>query len=262
MIVDLERRWLNDDMPCLRRNPEMFFFSNGKETLAHPSSKVQAEWNRAKEVCATCPVLEKCARDNLGEVEGVWGGLDPAQRIKLRVAHSANVRKLRGPVKKEYAKLAYDLREERKLPWSEIARLIGINNGTAQYLHGWWVDCLEARAKRTAKKVVDVELPEATVTELHPNAQFPQAPPTTGDAWVRYGRRVVYGLYLGQTEDDQWFSFKVKLLGPEYSVGWFKAEDVKLTKPITRNVLTRVGKGSRIYGTVISPRGGRAAEAG
>ena len=259
VIVDLSKRWQCEEMPCLRRNPEMFFFSNGKETLAHPSAKVQAQWDRAKEVCYTCPVMRECGRDNLGEVEGVWGGMDPAQRIKLRFKHSENVHKLTGPVKVRYAQLAYMLREDRNLPFSEIARIIGIRNQTAMYLWNWYKSWLDEQRKAAA--VRDLELPEpGTVTDISPNAAFPENPPAEGDAWVRYGRRVVFGYYLGQTEDDAWISLKVKLLGPEYSVGWFKAEDVKMTRKTARNVLTRVGKGSRIYGTALSRRG--TAEAG
>lgn len=259
MIVDLSQRWRSEEMPCLRRNPEMFFFSNGKETLAHPSHKVQEKWDRAKRVCQTCPFKKECARDNLGEVEGVWGGLDPAQRIQLRATHSINVRRLNGPVKAEYAKLAHYLRKDRNYPWSDVARIIGINVPTSQYLYDWHEERLKERARRVAEKqkaVADLELPEV----ISINAEFPENSPAEGDGWVRYGRRVVYGYYLGQTEDDQWIQLKVKLLGPEYSVGWFKAEDVKLTRGVARNVLTRVGKGSRIYGTALSRRG--ASQAG
>jgi len=259
MIVDLSKRWQNDDMPCLRRNPEMFFSDTGTDGLARPTQKTQREWDRAKAVCATCPVIKECARDNLGEMEGVWGGLDPAQRIRLRSTHSFNVRKLTGPVKLEYAKLAHMLRTERKLGFQDIGRIIGIGPQTAQYLWQWYVDW-EKLQKAETPKVVDLELPEPK--KISANAEWPKTSPVHGDAWIRYARRVVYGHYLGQTEDDAWYSFRVRLAGVEYSVAWFKAEDVKFTRDVARVVLTRVGKGSRIYGTALSPDHRRTSQAG
>lgn len=261
MIVDLDKKWMNSAMPCRTKDPEMFFFNNGQGTLLHPSPKVQKEWNRAKAVCGSCPVMRECARDNLGEFEGVWGGLDPAQRIKLRARHAQKVHKLTGPVKEEYAKLAYDLRVGRRLPISDVARIMGLTPPAVQYLHDWWKKHLTTKAEAPA--VIDLELPEeavATVTEITPNAEFPDRPPKEGDAWIRYGRRVVWGYYLGQTADDRWYLFRAKLQTQEHSACWFKAEDVKLTRKVARKVETRAGNGSRIYGTTISQR--RPAEAG
>lgn len=262
MIVDLNKRWMTDDLPCLRREPEMFFVDHGQESYMNPGPKVQYAWDRAKAVCATCPVMKQCARDNLGELDGVWGGLDPAQRIKLRAQHAANIRRLTGPVKEEYAALAYMLREERKLPWADVGRIIGAGSATAQYLYDLHKDTL--REQEEPAEVMPLELPETvTVTQINANARFPQRAPKQGDGWVRYGRRVVWGYYLGQTEDDEWFSFKIKLLAQEYSVCWIKAEDVKLTKKVARNVLVRSGShGSRIYGTPYITGRGRGSQAG
>lgn len=259
MIVDLSKRWMGEDMACLRRNPEMFFIDHGPQSLSSPGHKLQQAWDRAKKVCETCPVIRECARDSLGELEGVWGGLDPLQRMQLRAQHGRRIHELEGPLKQEYAKLAYDLRADRNLPWNEIGRLIGVSHAVAQYLHDWHVDWL------SKQEVTDLELPEqdSAPGETHVNARFPSKPPKEGDAWIRYGRRVVWGYYLGQTEDDAWFNFKVKLLSREYSVCWIKAQDVKFTRNVTRNVLVRSGKsGSRIYGTHLSPRRGEPAQAG
>ena len=259
MIVDLRKSWMGDDMPCLRKNPEMFFFDHGPGTLLHPSRRAQEEWNRAKRVCADCPVIRQCARDNLGEIEGVWGGMDPAQRVRLRTEHARKVRMLDGKVKEEYAKLAYDLRTERRLPWSEIGRIMGFDFATAQYLCDWWKLYLGVHAP--AEAVVDLELPPDPEDEEEvPVVEFPDRPPKEGDAWIRYGRRVVWGYYLGQTEDDRWYHFRARLQNQDHSTCWFKAEDVKLVRKVTRTVETRVGNESRIYGTTIGHR--RPAKAG
>lgn len=266
MIVDLNKRWMDENnMACVTKEPEMFFIDISTGTLANPGRKIQAKWDRAKAVCATCPVMQECARDNLGEVEGVWGGLDPTQRVELRVRHANNVRRLTGALKVEYAKLAHDLRQKSRYSYAEIGRIMGLPYPTTQYLEEWYFGWLAENpepVKTKPGKVTDVELPLADVLEI--KLEFPENPPASGaDAWIKYGRRVVHGNYLGQTEDDAWYYFKIKLLGPEYSVCWIKAEDVKLCRDVTRNVLKRVGNGSRIYGSTSKSKGDRrAAEAG
>lgn len=265
MIVDLRKAWMNDAMPCLRKNPEMFFGDFGTETMANPSKKVQAKWDRAKNVCLDCPVMMQCARDNLGEIEGVWGGLDPAQRIKLRAKHATQVRALEGPEKLRYATMAHNLRTQQKYAWTDIGRIMGFSHSVAQYLGEWYDDWAAAQEAEREAKTKDLELPEpvATVTEIGPNASFPTTPPKEGDAWIRYGRRVVWGYYLGQTEDDAWHQYRIKILAGEWSVCWIKAEDVKLVRSVTRTVMTRVGKsGSRIYGTRVSKGAGQGTQAG
>lgn len=260
MIVDLEKRWMDKhNMACVNKNPEMFFVDIGQETLANPSRKVQRLWNRAKAVCNTCPVMRECARDNLGEHEGVWGGLDPKQRVELRVQHAHNVRRLTGSLKEEYAALAYYLRHERRLPFGEIGRLMGLPFNTCQYLYDWEIARRNDIAEPPA--VEDLELPDDLADVVEIKVDFPDKPPASGaDLWVRYGRRVTHGYYLGQTEDDAWFYVKIKLLASEYSICWIKSEDVKLARNVARNVLTRVGNGSRIYGEATGSR--KPAEAG
>lgn len=252
MIVDLGKRWL-DKAICTTKNPELFFTDHGQESLSNPSARVQRLWDAAKEVCAQCPVMKECARDNLGEVDGVWGGLDPAQRIQLRAQHATNIKKLQGPLKQEYMDLVWELRVNRHVSASDTARIIGVGVATVFYLYDLERQRREDLERRAEKALEAISGPvEAEVIELPPPPEFPAKPPAEGDAWVRYGRRVVWGYYLGQTDDDQWFYLKIKLLAQEYSVCWIKAEDIKLVKPVARNVLTRVGNGSRIYGTALT----------
>jgi WhiB family redox-sensing transcriptional regulator len=61
---------------CLAHDPEAWF---GDLTSQQ----------HAKAICADCPVRVSCLAHALteGEDEGVWGGLDPAERRTLRRAH-------------------------------------------------------------------------------------------------------------------------------------------------------------------------------
>jgi hypothetical protein len=253
-------------MACLKADPELFFTDHGTMTLAHPTAKVRKQWDKAKAVCETCPVMRECARDFLGEVEGVWGGLDPYERTRMRHRRNAAIR--RGEGSEEYiayAKLVYELREgltfeNKPKPINDIARLMGIAPSLVSSLHEWYTEYRKTLAKPVRKRldsVEDLELPE-TEDEVHP---FPEMPPRNGDGWFRYGRRVTWGYYLGQTEDDQWFHVRLKA-GHDSSNAWLKAEDVHLTRSVGRTVLPRIGsQGSRIYGTVLSTshRGVKAA---
>ncbi len=247
MIVDLERRWIKrEDLPCKQHDPELFFTDNGAD-FARISRKVRAQWEKAKDICLDCPVMLLCARDGLGESDGIWGGTDPLERRTARGLNSVRVRKLEGPDKEEYAATAYYLLKERKQGAQEIARLLGVGVGTATYLIEWHKAWLKEQAE--APKVVDLELPEADVVPI--KIDFPKNAPKNGDGWVRYNRRVVAGHYLGQTEDDAWFFFRLKLVGGEYSPCWILADDVKMTRDMPRCVLVRSGShGSRIYGSV------------
>lgn len=113
-------------------------------TLDNPSKRVVEAWNKAKTVCRGCPVRVQCARDSLGEVEGVWGGYDPAQRRALRWRHSQTVRAMQGPKKKEYAAFVAKLHDQMNMPFKSIARVIGITHATVLHLYAWHQDELKA----------------------------------------------------------------------------------------------------------------------
>lgn len=245
MVVDLEKRWLPKAL-CATKRPELFFTDHGTETLANPSEKVKATWEHAKRICRQCPVREECARDYLGEVEGIWGGLDPSERIKLRKENTANILASEGADRQEYIDTILILRG-RKMPWQEVARVIGTNMSTVIALND------EHEKAEAVRRQEDARQPslDNVVIPIAPT-EFPDKAPTDGDGWARYNRRVVWGYYLGQTDDNEWYCMKLRLLSSDYSVCWIKAEDVKLTKPVARTVMTRVGNGSRIYGTTLS----------
>lgn len=73
-----------DDAAC-RERPDVDFFPFPEDVHAI---------GRAKEVCANCPVVEECLvyaiRTRQGD--GVWGGLTPKERAKLRRKWMEDVR--------------------------------------------------------------------------------------------------------------------------------------------------------------------------
>lgn len=231
-----------------------FFVDHGPAQYKRPGRKLLEAWSRAKEICEFCPVRLECARDSLGEHEGVWGGLDPAERSVLRKLHSVQVRRMDGDDKQEYAELAHRLRNGFKYQTRDVSRIMGVTEGTVAYLVDWYNDYLASQPKETAE-VVTLELPDA------PLRPWPVKDPENGDAWVRYAGGVVRGYYLGQTEDGAWFFMKAAL-SKEDSSAWFKAQDVQMRRTMPRNVRRRVGNESRIYGTSLSRYSGDLKQAG
>lgn len=75
--------WQFDGL-CRTTSPEVFFHPEGERG---PARRRRDE--RAKEVCAVCPVLEQCRTHALAlrEPYGVWGGMTEDERA----AHHAEV---------------------------------------------------------------------------------------------------------------------------------------------------------------------------
>lgn len=242
MIVDLDRKWIGR-AACAGLPSGTFFIDHATKALESPTAKVQAQWDQAKKVCATCPVLELCARDSLGEIDGVWGGLDPAERQRLRVANSQRVRRMSDVEKQEWAETAYHLNRQRGMPFQDVARVMGVSIQTCKHLSELHAE----KIMEEAKSAKDTIVPDKTVRHV----PWPKVAPSEGDGWVQYCGRVVRGYYLGQTADDEWIFMKVPL-SKEYSSAWFKAEDVKILRRLQRKTLRRAGETSRIYGTTIS----------
>lgn len=66
----------HDRAACRGAGPAMWFPDRG-----HPLSVGSVA---AKAVCAGCPVRAECGIAGLGERTGIWGGLDGAERRRLR----------------------------------------------------------------------------------------------------------------------------------------------------------------------------------
>lgn len=63
---------------------------------AKPTESDPKVWDRAKSLCATCPVRTPCLDHAIGhgETDGVWGGLDPAERrLEARRVRRRSTRK-------------------------------------------------------------------------------------------------------------------------------------------------------------------------
>lgn len=288
MIVDLQRRWLTD-AACRSMPNDLFFYDTNVRLTEPPTRKALEAWAEAKAVCETCPVLRQCARDSIGEPDGVWGGMDPLQRHRVRASNSARVRKLPREEKREYALLARQLTERRD-NIQDTARRLGLTTGTIGYLKDWLKEdetspaavavavAAEAESKELVKELVARRTGGATLKEivsdtgltmhrvrkiLHDadpellslrggTGPFPRRPPENGDGWVRYGGTFVDAAYVGQTEDGEWFQMRMNLYQGN-STGWFRKRDVALCRNVVRTVKNRLGtNGSRIYATPLN----------
>lgn len=67
-----------DRAACVGENPELFFpIASGPRAAGQIAE--------AKAVCARCPVIERCLQFAAANgYEGVWGGLDDAERRRFR----------------------------------------------------------------------------------------------------------------------------------------------------------------------------------
>lgn len=65
-----------DHANCIGLDADLFFPERGKNT------------NEAKRVCAACTVRNECAEYalNFPETFGIWGGLSPVERKRIRGA--------------------------------------------------------------------------------------------------------------------------------------------------------------------------------
>jgi WhiB family redox-sensing transcriptional regulator len=68
-----------DEAACLKENPELFF-------PIGTTGPAVGQVERAKRVCAGCPVRQDCLQWALsaGVDHGVWGGLDDLERRALK----------------------------------------------------------------------------------------------------------------------------------------------------------------------------------
>ena len=64
--------------PCATSDPEMFFLPKGLQATM--------EMRMAKKLCEECPVKAECLTYALeaNEPYGIWGGLTPSERGRLR----------------------------------------------------------------------------------------------------------------------------------------------------------------------------------
>lgn len=65
---------------CRGQNSEVFYHPDGERGRA----RAQRE-NRAKAICASCPVINNCREHalNVEEPYGIWGGMSESERMNL-----------------------------------------------------------------------------------------------------------------------------------------------------------------------------------
>ena len=90
MLIDRLPRPTNDDWQwqinaACRGMPVSFFFHPWGERGSNREERIE----RAKRVCADCPVIDTCRRHALDVQEpyGVWGGLSEDERLVLLNRH-------------------------------------------------------------------------------------------------------------------------------------------------------------------------------
>ena len=85
MTPEGDTSWM-DAAACLGANPETFFPVTDRAGRISRTPQNLARIAEAKRYCRGCDVQAEClqmARDN-GLHDGVWGGLDPEERRKVR----------------------------------------------------------------------------------------------------------------------------------------------------------------------------------
>jgi len=80
-----------DEAACKDADPEIFF--------EEPRGKArEQQYEAAKAICATCPVVAECLAESLRDIStyayGVWGGTSPSER--QQIAPPPRVYRLRG----------------------------------------------------------------------------------------------------------------------------------------------------------------------
>lgn len=83
-MPDLRPPWHYEDPLCAEVGTEIFFAPDKDDPMYRFSSGI-ADYRYAREICKKCPHQSECAEWGvLYETHGMWGGLTPQQRSRLR----------------------------------------------------------------------------------------------------------------------------------------------------------------------------------
>lgn len=232
VLYDPKRTWAPRGA-CRWADPEMFYAPGWGQLDRTPPPSAQARWDRAKLVCARCPVLEECRRDTLGEEYGVWGGLDEHQRYLERKRVTER-------------KLWRKWPEELRLEWGKhLAQL---------YSHGFTVADIRKRTGLQEPVVIALvkeweaskAAPEAPApkrerrVKVLPPVEFPEAPGQR-HGWARNGRRIHDGWYAGHTSDGAWVRMQI-FTGRGNAFKFFQPADVRFYNPQRRYIVPYFGR--------------------
>ncbi|MFF9088425.1 WhiB family transcriptional regulator [Streptomyces sp. NPDC014991] len=229
MLYDPERKYLKHAI-CKGPRDHEIFFAEVSAINREPPKEVQKAWDRAKVKCGYCPVKAQCRRDTLGEAYGVWGGLDPFERWRVRQALAAAVKRWPRERRLRWGEELHRLRTGGTV-FREIQRMTGIPETPAMYLIREWERHLAEMAAQEPAPVVELK-----PLELEPGAadSKPPFPETDGrrHLWARSNGIVRDCWYVGQTEDGLWVFVLIDGRGRRYSSRkWIRAEDVRIYNP-------------------------------
>lgn len=227
MLYDPERKYLKHAICGGPKDHEIFFADVGAINRP-PPIETQKAWDQAKAKCKTCPVLNQCRRDTLGEAYGVWGGLDPYERWRVRQALTGAVKRWPQERRLRWGQELARLRDA-EIVFREIQRMTGIPEAPAMYLIREWQRHLQELADAEPAAVVELSAPEPA--PMPGRLVFPEAKGRR-HLWARAGGLVRDCWYRGQTEDGLWIFVLIDGRGRRYSsFKWIKREDVWVYNP-------------------------------
>ncbi|MFF5471081.1 WhiB family transcriptional regulator [Streptomyces achromogenes] len=237
MLYDPARKYLKYAACTEPADRKLFFVKNSAPSKV-PPPRTQRLWDRAKEICAICPVEQQCRRDTLGEMDGVWGGLDPHQRHLIRLALPEAVKRWPRERQLRWGQELHRLRSIGTI-YREIQRMTGIPESPAMYLIGVWEQHLKELADQEPAAVVELLTAESEEKEKPP---FPEASGRR-HLWARSNGLVHDCWYLGQTEDGAWVFVLIDGRGRSYSSRkWITSEDVLIYQPQTVTIREYVNR--------------------
>jgi WhiB family redox-sensing transcriptional regulator len=228
IMFDPDRRWLDrEDRACYGTDPELFF--------AHPSNEEATE--QAKELCESCPILEECRRDTLGEPYGIWGGLDPGERRLRRKSLAQKARKWPTQERLRWGKIAHELHRTRAY-WAYVQERTGLTTHLAQKL------AEEYRASLN-KPREEPQAPPEGASVLR--AEFPLEHGKK-HAWIRRQGLVRDAFYRGQTADGRHFNVAVSLSKGAHSNVWIPVDDIRIYNPQPVEIMVKPRERRRYTG--------------
>lgn len=172
------------------------FFAGPDAIVKNVGPRVVAAWNRAKDICDTCPVLAPCRRDTLGEPAGVWGGRDAVERASARKALSARAAKWSPEFRAQVAEQIYLLRHETRdtRDFQEIKLITGINSGLAHRLYDE-----EAERRKASREARDAAWAAQAPREEPEGLSLPDLPEEPG-------KRHLWAIHMGVVRDAHYLA--------------------------------------------------------
>ncbi len=84
-LLDIDKPAWREQAACRGVDPSIFFPPGDSERVK------SSVYDRARAVCAACPVRLACLKEHLDEDHGCWGGTSPRERRDLRRQRSVQL---------------------------------------------------------------------------------------------------------------------------------------------------------------------------